>query len=356
MPVISKSLLTIGAALLAPIALADWSFVDLHPPGATTSTARGVYNGVVVGDRDASITKKRITAGRALVWMGGWTYDVTPPTATAAYLTGTNGYQHVGQIYVSNGTPQHFAARWGGTSSAYTSMHVPGMTYTRANGISALGGRYVGEGEGSGLNHAFLWGLTRGNGAVDMNPAGWYGASANAVYGNTQVGWALTGSFLAHACCWSNTASSFQDLHWHGSFDESQTTSVCGSTAVGHAYTYSHMNTTNTALIWNLATGISTILHPWGYSTSAVYGVANGAAVGKANLDWWLDRAFYWDLNTGATTDLQSVLDYLAPGVYEQSIALAVYTNGSHVEIAGYGVTSYYLRPHAILWTYDPPA
>jgi hypothetical protein len=341
---LKASLLLALASILSASAQAGWTVYDLHPPGASSSVANGVYNGVVVGGRDVSITNRIVTSGRAIVWQNGMRYDITPPDANAAYLAGTNGSLHVGQVNRPSGV---VGARWLGTSPQYAAMTYAGMSYAGTRGVDSTGTRYVGFGYAGSAGHAYLWGSTKGFITQDLCPAGYNGAAANSIWSTTQVGSANAGAYV-HAARWSGTSSSFVDIHPGGN-DNSDARGVFGSTAVGVVWPYGQSNTGRQAFMWNLASGWGFYMHPEGYHYSTMNGAGWNAAAGMASLGYD-EHAFYWDLSTWGMTDLHYWLD---PGVYWQSEATSVYRNGSHVEVVG-NAYLYNGTSHAMLWVYDP--
>jgi hypothetical protein len=147
------------AIILAASASAQWTVVNLHPAGATSSGVGGVHGGQ--------------QAGAAIV---------------------------VGVIR---------ASLWSGTAGSWMDLHPAGATFSLA--LDVNGGQQVGYADVGGFNRASLWSGTAAS-WVDLTPAGSNRSDAQGVDGGQQVGTAVVGG-TGHAGMWSGTAASWVDLN-----------------------------------------------------------------------------------------------------------------------------------------------
>ncbi|MGI8923404.1 MAG: hypothetical protein ACR2HJ_05090 [Fimbriimonadales bacterium] len=147
------------AFFLALCANAQWTVVNLHPAGATSSQAYGVDGGQQVG------------------------------------------YAIVGGV--------ERASLWTGTAGSWVDLNPAGSTTSKAYDVDA--GQQVGWAIVGGVYRASLWSGTAGS-WVDLHPAGSTGSVAWGVHGGQQVGYAYVGG-VTRASLWSGAAGSWVDLH-----------------------------------------------------------------------------------------------------------------------------------------------
>jgi hypothetical protein len=233
---VGKLSVSLLVALLAAMASAQWSVIDLHPPGAVRSQATGVGDGQQVG----------------------W----------------------------ANIEDQNKAIRWTGSAASWLSLSPAGQHTTYANGVS--GGQQSGFYDG----HAAVWNGTAGT-MVDLNPAGSSSSYAFAVEAGVQGGYARVGN-VYQASLWSGTAASWQSLHPVGA-TVSEIYGMGDGQQVGYANFFGILQ----ASLWSGSAGSRVSLHPAGATESAAYDVDNGTQTGYATM-LGVQRAGIWKGNIGS--------------------------------------------------------
>jgi hypothetical protein len=196
------------------------SQIDLHPAGATASTAYGM-----AGTRQAGYAKfnGRSHAG---LWNGGaasWV-DLQPANATDSIAYGIAGTQQAGSATFGNVT---HAGIWKATAASWVDLNPAGATNSTAYGIA--GTQQVGYATFNNTTHAGLW---KGSAAswIDLGLG-----QAHATTGAQQVGYAIVGpSQERHAALWSGAAGSLVDLNPSGA-TESVAYGIAGAFQAGYA-------------------------------------------------------------------------------------------------------------------------
>jgi hypothetical protein len=175
------------------------SFVDLHPPGASSSSARGTDG----------TTQGGVVDNHAGIWTGSaasWV-DLHPPGASASEVRDLVPGQQVGFATIGG---QYHAAMWGGSASTFADLHP-------ASAVSSL-----------------LLGTT----------GVWQGGV-----------WTTAGGYV-RAGIWKGTAATFQDLHavLGGAFTDSQCTSIAesGGAIVAGGWAWNSPGPPLHAVIWAL--------------------------------------------------------------------------------------------------------
>lgn len=276
------------------------SAVDLHPPSGFINSLATSTDGIqqcgygIVFDLN-----------QAILWSGtaASNINLTPSSFNQSYCFGVYHGQQVGWVesvqYIT--TTQH-AAFWSGAAATYQDFHpfALGFAFSKALGLFAgqqvgyvssypypapnpLGGYETGE-------HAVLWNGTAAS-AVDLHPAGFDSSAANATNGVQQGGWAYSaasagGSHL-HAMMWLGAAASAVDLHPAGYVD-TRVNAMSGNLQVGEGWDgpSSDNSSARHAFVWS-GTAASVIdLNPFlppGYKDAAATGVDEvGNIVGYA--------------------------------------------------------------------------
>src|SRR5688500_16325016 len=271
-------------------ASAQWTVVNLHPPGATAgSIALSVRDGKQVG----------IVDGRAGVWSGtAASWQSLHPTGDLSSAEGIYGNQQAGTVFlISGGHPR--ASLWEGTPQSWVNLNPDhaGAAYSFCYDTS--GDQQVGSANITGVSQASLW---TGSAAswVSLHPAGYAHSEVAAVDASVQVGKA--GSFGAyHAGMWTGTAGSWIDLNPAG-IGESFCTGVGDGQQVGSAL----VGGASHASLWT-GTATSWIdLHPAGAISSDAAGADGGLQVGNARVG--IFRACVWYGTAGSWVDLGSFL------------------------------------------------
>jgi hypothetical protein len=281
----------------------DGSATDLNPNGFVWSTATATNGSQQIGWGWTG------SQSHALLWSG--TADSAIDLNPAGYFTstacGVNGSQQVGYgMYDMAWSDQ--ALLWNGSAESVVVLHAPGYTYgAAANGINDTG-QVVGVGylpDYSGppnvimsKSHALLWRSSTYNDFVDLNPSGFFASSANAIFGNQQVGTGTRTDKTIHAFLWSGTAGSAIDLNPRG-FSESRANSLNDTQQVG----YGKLSTTDDnshALLWSGTADSAIDLHqllPSDFTQSRAYGIdAQGNIVGDAMDSLGNRHAILWQV------------------------------------------------------------
>lgn len=141
--------------------------------------------------------------GRASLWSGTpeSRVDLHPAGASTSSAMGIHGSQQVGSA-------DSHAGLWHGTADSWVDLHPVGATSSFA--VGTTGTRQAGDAVIGGERHASLWSGTAAS-WVDLNPTGATVSSAAGIFGDWQVGYASFGDG-PHASLWNGTAGSWEDL------------------------------------------------------------------------------------------------------------------------------------------------
>lgn len=327
--------------LSASAASAQWTVINLHPPGADHSRANGVEGGQQAGGASFG------GFGHAGLWSGSgasWT-DLHPASAQGSGLSAIGDGQQVGYASVG-GTVS--ASLWSGSAGSWVNLHTAGATASEALGVS--GGHQVGYlqyGVSFQEYHATLWSGTAAS-AVNLHPSWAIISFAYAVHGGRQVGWAGRGGTGARPMLWNGTAASGVDL---------TPTGAAGGVAhgmdavqqVGSTF-YTDLGETHAAL-WSGTAASWVDLNPAGSIFSQAYGVSGGMQVGTVQIG---DdpHASVWSGGAGSWVDLHAFL----PPEFTSSFAAAVWSDASFTYVTGYGSNSATGRTEALLWRVPAPS
>lgn len=165
---------------------------------------------------------------------------------------------------------------------------------------------------------------------TNLHPTGPFESFGYGVTGGNQVGWVNFGD--THAALWSNSSSSFVDLH-PGVASDSRCHAVDGATQAGYVV----INTQPHASIWSGSAASWVDLNPPGFNPSVVYGIQGGTQVGYISVSNKRNAA-KWTGSAGSVVNLH-------PAGATQSAANGVY-GGTQVGYAGIGGSN-----HASKWT-----
>jgi hypothetical protein len=221
-----------------------------------------------------------------------------------------------------------------------------GYTYVEATGVDS--GQQVGWGQMGDYpaltEHAILWSGSASS-IVDLNPPGYGGSDAYAVYHGQQVGDAWTGpvgrmgSWL-HAMLWTGSADSYVDLTPNAQRAVASATDgthqggrVGGSWSSGG---YWH------ASLWSGTAASWVDLNPGGYVDSTVWGMGGDQQVGSATVGqvFGFQHAILWRGSAASVIDLN-------PAGSSGSIAWA--TDGN--QQVGVGLNRSQQDDKALLWS-----
>lgn len=299
----AKMVVTIGSALIACIAQAQYTVEILHYARWPQSGCFGANSGQQVG-----------LAGnyffRAILWRGAGEphVDLHNQSWYGSVALATDGTRQVGHRTIGvPGVQRVYATIWSGTAQSWVNLNPPGNEISVAHGIA----------------------------------------------GDVQVGFVkpLSSQSFTYAVLWRNTAESMVWLHPPGT-DHSEAFATDGNQHVGYVYdSYEHK-----AALWE-GTGARYIrLHPLGYGSSEAHGVANGQQVGYAALDgsghaalWYGSTASFVDLNPDSVDQNWGSRAYATNGSVQVGMA-GSWPAGVHVHAAAWrGSSESYVNLHQFL-------
>lgn len=317
----------VGMSAAAAMATPSYTAVFLNPGPYTSTYARGINDGQIVGYATGS-------DGYPLLWPSATSapLDLTPTGYINGNVGATNGFQQVGFDGIPGG--EH-AMLWSSSASSAIDLNPAGFSSSGAAAI--FGNQEVGGGDTiGGADHALLWTGTAAS-EVDLNPAGFTLSSATGTNGAQQVGFGTTtvnGQPSGYrALLWNGTAASAADITPAG-YSNAQAWAISGDLATGEG---SPGTGQTDALLWNLFNGTYTDL-----GAGAAYAVAGDYEAGYRGND-----AMVWTGSADSAVDLQSFL----PSGYAYSVAYGVDANGDVVGAAGsYG------QWQAVIWLVPEPA
>lgn len=176
--------------------------IDLHPPGASYSVARGIGDGQQAGEAGFG------NIPRAYVWSGSAASGINlhPPGVDQSSAQDADRGVQVG--YTRTGSISR-AALWSGSAASYVDLHPAGADQSVAQAIdNGVQGGYIQVGA---LSRAALWqGSAQSH--LDMHPP-W--ASASVIYDihNGEQCGTITVGGLQRATLWAGSANTAYDLH-----------------------------------------------------------------------------------------------------------------------------------------------
>ena len=192
--------------------------IALHPAGAYSSSAVGVWSGTQVGYAYWSATDPAESGYRAGLWhgsSGSWT-SLHPRAASDSALLAVDSTGQAGRLRSSQSSPYH-AALWHGTAESVVDLHPAGAYASAAQAISnGRQGGYVRYTPAPGFTRAAVWAGTADS-FLDITPDTTFGAQIYGMDGNVAVGDTLYHGYevgQGHAIVWTELSkdASF-DLH-----------------------------------------------------------------------------------------------------------------------------------------------
>jgi hypothetical protein len=277
---------------------------------------------------------------QALVWRGSASSAVPLSTpAMNSLIYGSNDLQQVG---VTSG----HASLWSGTAASFVDLHPLGSSSSEAHAVSA--------------NHQFGWAtdptssqpsaaMWSGSAAsyVNMNPPGAIASRITAAAGDLEGGSAAYNTTDgARAGIWSGSAGSFVSLHpgtpWGGSHISGMTeTEQVGAVALPFP------NDHPKAAMWHGSAASFVLMDPpesGGYSELlATCGTAQVGYIAPAS-------GVYAGIWFGTADSFLNLGQFLPPGVYDESRATSIATDGVNYYVGGYAENAATLRNEAFLW------
>jgi IPT/TIG domain len=331
-------------ALSLPSRAQTYTVTILHPlSGFSESSSLGT-------SRNAQVGFGRSTSGdtsnHALLWRGdvASVVDLNPLGFVRSYARGTTDTTQVGEALTGQVLtlgnlefPVFHAFLWQGTAASAVDLHPANFALSTAQAVS--GNTQVGYGQFPAgepqpsfvVSHALLWSGTAAS-AVDLNPVGFRESYGLGVSGNTQVGYGFglaTGGKI-HALLWRGSASSALDLNPIG-FVSSIATGSSGSAQIGYGSglatdSYDH------ALLWSGSAVSAMDLHPVGFTSSRATGVSGSVQVGYGYESLpSISHALLWSGTAASAVDLHNTLSGLSyngsPVTFTKSQASGVFGN-----------------------------
>ncbi len=330
-----KRAFLIGLAVLVSInaPAQTWTAINLHPTGATDSRLHDTTETQQVGSADFA------TLSHAALWTGTAAsfVDLHPAGATLSYLHAIRDDQQVGTAFF--GRPR--AGIWSGTAASFLNVHPAGPTESEIFGTT--GSQQSGYILSSGVRFAALWGGTIAS-FVNLNPAGATASRAYTTNGSRQVGYAIFAG-ITRATMWSGSAAGVTDLHPAGAVYSTaegiEDSPKFDAQVVGYAIIADRFH----AALWSGTAASFIDLHPAGAVNSSAEGTNGTLQVGYTS-DGGTSHAALWRGSAASYVDLHA---FLAPN-FSDSIARAVWSNGTTTLVAGYAFNITAKRFEAMLW------
>ena len=317
----------LACATLAPCALAQWTAVVLHPPGASSSFTTGVSGGRQVGYYDFEGVR------HACSWTGSAAslLDLNPIGASQSLCTGTNGSVQIGTATIA-GTD--YAGIWAGSSATWVALPPPPAPFG-AN-PTGIGGTQI---VGVSSSRAILWN-TPASSPVSLHP---FGALQSWVYGVD--GGQQVGQVDSTATLWTGTPESAISL---------TAPFGVGSTAVGihngQQVGTAMLTGASHACVWRGTSASCIDLNPAWSQSSAATAVYEGQQVGYARFGGQ-QHAGLWQGTAESWINLHQTL----PPGFSLSYATGVWSDSNATYVVGVGTRTATSQNQALLWIGPPP-
>lgn len=330
----AAALALLGGQFCAPLQ-AQWTVVDLHPPGAFKSDCYDVQDGQQFG------TVAFVNEAHAAMWSGtaASVVDLHPagPTEVSRAFSGA-GLQQVGRSQMGNFSE---AFLWSGTAGSAVNLNPVGATYSEAVAIDGnqIGGNASIPGQSSGAGfwdlNTLIW--------TSLQPPGQFGGTTCFdVQGGHQVG-AYNSNGILHAVLWSGSGASWVDLDPNTATNNAAY-GVWGNQQVG----YREFSGKKHAALWTGSAASFVDLHPAGALWSELQGVDSGVQVGNTSYSYGT-FAGVWK---GSATSFENLSYYLAPD-YAGALAYGIWVDGASTYVVGTagnaGATN-----RATMWVSEP--
>jgi MYXO-CTERM domain-containing protein len=187
---------------------------------------------------------------------------------------------------------------------------------------------------------------------VNMNPPGAIGSRIRAAAGTLQGGAATFNATQgARAGLWSGTAASFVSVHPGGQWGSSQIDGMTETEQVG-AVALPFPNGHPEAALWHGSAASFVLLDPpqsGGYSE--LLGTCGTAQVGYIAPASGIFAGIWF----GSASSFLNLDQFLPPGVYDESRATSIATDGVHYYVGGYAENTSTFRNEAFLWVGTVP-
>jgi hypothetical protein len=333
-------------ALCAAAARADWTAINLTPTGAYESRVYAVTTTTQYGTAGFSTPPTYLQAS---AWSGSaasWTSLSQPGAGGQIY--GTDGLHQVG---AGPGGPGGGAVLWTGTAASLTTLHPTGAYASQASAVSGdhqYGWTYVST---PAQKMAAMWSGSAAS-YVNMNPPGASYSVINAAAGNLQGGTvAFPSGTGGGAGIWSGTPDSYVSLHPGGPWTGSVINGMSGTDQVGAVY--APPSNFPRAGLWRGTAASFVLMDPsqaGGYSELlATCGTAQVGYIAPAS-------GVYAGIWFGTADSFLNLGQFLPSGVYDESRATSIATDGVNYYVGGYAENATTLRNEAFLWIGPVPA
>lgn len=320
----------------------QWAVTNLHPAGATRSTASAVNASGQAGL--ATINGKN----QAMLWQGSPNafVNLTPAGAIEAWVLGVFDDVQAGVVVVPGG--QSHAAMWRGSAASMIDLNPPGADASSAT--CAWGTQQGGSWTDTAGPHACIW-----NGSpqsvIDLTLAGEhvYG-NVNGLDGEQQGGRAYQ-SANGHPALWRGTPSSMIAL------DPAPVSNVISgivsSVSGGQQVGYLNLQDKRAvhAALWTGTPESWVDLHPAGKQDSQALGVYAERQVGIVRGDIWSNQDWHATLWTGSAASRVDLHQFL-PASFSSSYAYAIWSDNAAIQVVGQGFNASTSRYEALLWTF----
>lgn len=326
-----------SAATPPASASGEWTVINLHPNGATSSAALAIEGGQQVGYANfGGGYHASLWSGSAASWvsLGG-------TAATSVHAGQQGGYI---SVFMGMGITVPRASAWSGSQRSLVNLHpaAAGLSEPSLSIVYGVGaGQQVGlAGPFGGWSHASLWTDTAGS-WVDLNPLGSNSSEARATDGSQQVGHAHTGD----ACLWSGTAASWVNLH-----PQAATLSYALGIQGGQQVGYAVVGGVDHASLWTGTAASWVDLQPANAESSQARGVHGGQQVGWSKVGG-VDHAGIWSGTAASWVDLNSFL----PSGFDGSRANGIWHDGPFTYVVGEAKSTESSQFEAVMWVQSAP-
>jgi len=338
-------LLTAAATIagLAGTASAQWTTINLHPPGEGASMALGVSNGQQVGFASSNFDNAYLWTGTAMSAVNLNSSVATTATCVSAGVQG--GIIDLGVAY--------HACLWTGTPGSLVDLHpVPtGTTYSRVCAMTGGSSHQAGFVFYPSGPRACRWTGTAAS-WVDLNPVGAAQSEALGVHGGQQAGRVmLTAIGAFHASLWTGTAASWVDLHPPGSNlgSSSAVYGVHSLQQAGYAHQPGVSGYRSVASLWTGTAASWVNLHPPTIGGESIaFAVHNGQQVGTIFPGGGSgEHACIWSGSAASFVDLHDFLPI--PTGFGRSEAFGIWHDATHTYVVGYAIDATGAK-YAVMW------
>ncbi|GAB5558525.1 MAG: hypothetical protein SynsKO_01720 [Synoicihabitans sp.] len=337
------------ALVSTPSIRADWSLVQLHPDGYTSSRVNAGANGQQVG---YAVTTSGVT--HAARWTGTKAsfVDLHPGSPSAYSFCNAISDTDQAGVFVSSSLFQSNAYLWSGSANSAQNLHPAGYASSSINSVSnAIQGGSVSTG-GSDIQAGY-WSGTAASFTL-LHPGGIYvnGSEVTAVAGSKQAGYGKLSSGSRQALLWSGSIESVITLHGPAGLTRPITNSAVYAmteTSQGGIVTFSGSpggTSGECAAIWFGSADTRVDLHPIGATNSRVYAMVGDFQAGEVD-----SKATLWQGSVNNRTDLHAVAVQELGDSITRSTVRGAYIESDQLVLVGSVFDSDIEQSLAVMWT-----